>query len=323
VASDAITFSRLIFSGRAFGNDPRTGLRFANPGTAILAGLFELSQFEFLSLYIILATLPETTRREITMTPLARNSLAFSMTLGVIEIGPDEKVEPNEPFPDKPSKEIRTLGFFFPAIAKTNSTVLCGTGRLTANVEAQVCTQAHSAPPHTAPSPVPPATQKPVSAVSSVEPLNLYESTNVAAKQKAPEPFATPSSLPTSTPEVPMADEADTRQKLINGKGAPATPEASMASRYWGIPEKPLTTAPWPESEKPFTPVEAIKQYWGGKRFSPEFFSGTYGKNTHLRSTVRRWCGEEHLSKCTPHSAKVGSALRFSIPSLAIGFTTN
>src|ERR1035441_10974726 len=45
------------------------------------------------------------------------------------------------PDPDNPKKEIATLGFFFPAIAKTNTTVLCGTGKLTPSVEAQVCSQ--------------------------------------------------------------------------------------------------------------------------------------------------------------------------------------
>jgi hypothetical protein len=182
------------------------------------------------------------------------------------------------PDPDKPNKEIRTLGFFFPAIAKTNTTVLCGTGRLTADVEAQVCTQGHSSLPHAAPSPFPPATQKPVSAVSTVELLNSSASTNVVAKQKAPETFATPDSLPPSSPEIPKADQADTRQKLINRTGTLAKPQASMASRYWGIPEKPITTAPWPEPEKPFTPVEPINQYWDGKTFSREFFFGSYGK---------------------------------------------
>src|ERR1017187_10122781 len=183
------------------------------------------------------------------------------------------------PNPDNANKEILTLGFFFPAIAKTNTTVLCGTGRLTADVEAQVCTQGNAPPPPAAPSPDPPRAQKPVSAASSGQPVNSYESMGGAAKQKAPETSAMPDSLPTLSPETPTADQADTRQKLINGKGAAAKPEASMASRYWGIPEKPITSAPWPEQEKPFTPVEPIKQYWDGKRFSREFFSGTYGRS--------------------------------------------
>ena len=182
------------------------------------------------------------------------------------------------PNPDKPTKEILTLGFFFPAIAKTNTTVLCGTGRLTADVEAQVCTQGNPPTPPAAPSPDPPRAQKPVSAASSGHPLNSYESMGVAAKQKAPERSPMPDSLPTLSPETPTADQADTRQKLINEKGAAAKPEASMASRYWGIPEKPITSAPWPEQEKPITHVGLVKQYWNGKRFDQQFFSGTYGK---------------------------------------------
>ena len=182
------------------------------------------------------------------------------------------------PDPDKPNKEILTLGFFFPAIAKTNTTVLCGTGRLTADVEAQVCAQGSPPSPPAAASPVSSGAQKTGSAARSGEPLNLYESKGVASKEKAPETSVTPDSPPTSSPEIPKANQADARQKLFNGKGVAAKPEASMASRYWGIPEKPITTAPWPEPEKPFTPVEPIKQYWDGNRFSREFFSGTYGK---------------------------------------------
>jgi hypothetical protein len=239
------------------------------------------------------------------------------------------------PNPDKPNKEILTLGFFFPAIAKTNTTVLCGTGKLTADVEAQVCAQENPPPPPAAPSPVSPGEQQTPSAAGSGEPLNSYESTGAAAKQKAPETSATPDSPPTFSPETPSPDQSDTEQKVTNEMNAPFHPtstpisaestsadanstppitppqptmkepetrgglverrrqrvidkaaekkvaaptEASMVSRYWGIPEKPITTAPWPEPEKPFTPVEPIKQYWDGKRFVPEFFSGTYGK---------------------------------------------
>jgi hypothetical protein len=178
------------------------------------------------------------------------------------------------PNPDKPTKEILTLGFFFPAIAKTNTTVLCGTGKLTADVEAQVCAQGNPPPPPAASSPVPPL------AASSVEPLNLHEAIGVAAKEKAPETSAALDSPPTSSPEIPTAHQADTQQKPIYSQGSPAKPDASMASRYWGEPERPITTAPWAEQEKPFTPVGPVKEYWDGKRFDRQFFSGTYGK-TH------------------------------------------
>ena len=44
------------------------------------------------------------------------------------------------PNPDRPGKEFKTVGRFIPyGSAKTNLTVLCGTGRLTADMEAQVC----------------------------------------------------------------------------------------------------------------------------------------------------------------------------------------
>ena len=43
------------------------------------------------------------------------------------------------PKPDKPAKEFHTSGHFYPTLAKTNTTQLCGTGKLSAAVEAQVC----------------------------------------------------------------------------------------------------------------------------------------------------------------------------------------
>jgi hypothetical protein len=182
------------------------------------------------------------------------------------------------PDPDKPNKEIRTLGFFYPAVAKTNTTVLCGTGRLTADVEAQICDLGNSPSQPAAESPLPPVSQELVPAVGPVEPPNVYENTNVAARQRAPEISATPVSPPTLSPEPPQAVEADTRRKLTHERGNPAKPEASMVSRYWGMPERPITSAPWEEPGKPFVPVEPISQYWDGTRFSREFFSGTYGK---------------------------------------------
>jgi hypothetical protein len=69
------------------------------------------------------------------------------------------------PNPDKPGKEIMTDGRFEPAVAKTNTNALCGTGKLSADVEAQVCTpQAAPAPeptpaPEAAPSPAEQAKQ--------------------------------------------------------------------------------------------------------------------------------------------------------------------
>lgn len=46
------------------------------------------------------------------------------------------------PKPDKPGKEYITAGSFHPRVAKTNTTQLCGTGKLSPSVEAQVCQQA-------------------------------------------------------------------------------------------------------------------------------------------------------------------------------------
>jgi hypothetical protein len=179
------------------------------------------------------------------------------------------------PNPDKPSKEILTLGFFFPTIAKTNATVLCGTGKLTADVEAQVCTQGNTPPPIAAPSPAPPRAQKPVSVADSREALNLHDDASVAAKQKSADTSAIPESTSILSPKTQAPDQVYTRENGINGKEVPAKIEASMVNRYWGIPEKPIT---WPEQEKPFTPVGSVKHYWDGKRFDREFFAGTYGR---------------------------------------------
>ena len=76
------------------------------------------------------------------------------------------------PNPDRPDKVIETQGWFSPAIAKTNAGVLCGRGKLSAAVEAQVCDQPTTAaaviaqpaaPPaqaeQPAPAPAPPAPQ--------------------------------------------------------------------------------------------------------------------------------------------------------------------
>src|SRR6266404_2875044 len=49
------------------------------------------------------------------MTPLARNSLTFSMTLGDVEIGPDKKARPGDPFPARSDRvKPSLLGKFWP-----------------------------------------------------------------------------------------------------------------------------------------------------------------------------------------------------------------
>jgi hypothetical protein len=44
------------------------------------------------------------------------------------------------PNPDKPDKQYTTIGNFRPRVAKTNTTALCGTGKLSAALEEQLCT---------------------------------------------------------------------------------------------------------------------------------------------------------------------------------------
>jgi len=57
------------------------------------------------------------------------------------------------PNPDKTGKEVATLGSFEPTVAKTNTAALCGTGKLAASVEAQVCNQPPVAPAQEPPPP--------------------------------------------------------------------------------------------------------------------------------------------------------------------------
>jgi hypothetical protein len=57
--------------------------------------------------------------------------------------------------PDKSNKVYNTSGVFIPAASplKNNANGLCGTGKLTADVEAQVCTPQGTAAPEPAPAP--------------------------------------------------------------------------------------------------------------------------------------------------------------------------
>jgi hypothetical protein len=71
------------------------------------------------------------------------------------------------PNPDRPDKEFRTVGRFYPNVAKTNTTSLCGRGRLTAAVEAQVCGVRQEPEPESAAQPVPVQTVKPAVTVAS------------------------------------------------------------------------------------------------------------------------------------------------------------
>lgn len=53
------------------------------------------------------------------------------------------------PKPDQQGKEYHTIGWFRPRVAKTNTNQLCGTGKLSAEVEAQVCAQQQTPAPVT------------------------------------------------------------------------------------------------------------------------------------------------------------------------------
>jgi hypothetical protein len=183
------------------------------------------------------------------------------------------------PDPDNPKKEIATLGFFFPAIAKTNTTVLCGTGKLTPSVEAQVCSQEEAPLTSAAPNSAS-LSHQPVSAANPARRPESFGNATVTAKPRTTEISALSDSHPTVSPETQKGHQTDSRQKkrLDDVKKASAQPEASMVSRYWGIPENPITSAPWFGPEKPFTPVGPIKQYWDGKKFDEQFFNGIYGK---------------------------------------------
>ena len=71
------------------------------------------------------------------------------------------------PDPSKPGKEISTMGGFSPAVAQTNTTSLCGMGKLSASVEAQVCPKAE---PQAAVAPVmqPAVAESPAPAVQPI-----------------------------------------------------------------------------------------------------------------------------------------------------------
>jgi hypothetical protein len=69
------------------------------------------------------------------------------------------------PNPDKTGKEILTVGGFSPAVAKTNTSQLCGTGKLSASVEAQVCNAAPAPAEQPQPQPAAATSQQPQAAI--------------------------------------------------------------------------------------------------------------------------------------------------------------
>jgi hypothetical protein len=94
------------------------------------------------------------------------------------------------PNPDKPDKEFRTMGRFYPNVAKTNATSLCGKGKLTAAVEAQVCGAKQESQPEPEP-----AAQPIVEPV--VEPAVVVASAPQSAVQKAVAPPIVQQAAPT------------------------------------------------------------------------------------------------------------------------------
>jgi hypothetical protein len=103
------------------------------------------------------------------------------------------------PNPDKPSKEFVTQGFFYPTIAKTNAKTLCGQGKLSVAVEAELCTPDTVASSSAAPNLTPAGVQASVPVAGSE--LSSNESIYAAAKQGAAgTPTAPEASLLTPTP---------------------------------------------------------------------------------------------------------------------------
>jgi len=103
------------------------------------------------------------------------------------------------PNPDKVGKEISTVGRFEPLAAKTNTNALCGTGKLSADLEAQVCNQPAADPQPTpaAEANQPVVTQPVVAAAPPVQ--------SVAAPSVAPVVAITPAAAvatPVLTPAV-------------------------------------------------------------------------------------------------------------------------
>jgi len=93
------------------------------------------------------------------------------------------------PKPDQLGKEYHTTGLFRPRIAKTNTNQLCGTGKLTPAIEAQVCNQPPVSP---APAPV---------AAPVIVPTAVPITTAIT-------PIAP---VPTTTPELTNQEKASVR----------------------------------------------------------------------------------------------------------------
>ncbi len=92
------------------------------------------------------------------------------------------------PNPDKTGKEFSTRGWFTPAVAKTNTTSLCGMGKLSASVEAQVCRKADDAKAVERPPTAPAAVISVSAAIQAAPP-------EVPAQQPAVQPAVSQTSI--------------------------------------------------------------------------------------------------------------------------------
>jgi len=110
------------------------------------------------------------------------------------------------PNPDKVGNEISTVGRFEPLTAKTNTNGLCGRGKLSASVEAQVCNQSAADP-------------QPTPAAEAIQPVVAQP---VVAAAPPVQPVATPSVAPVV---------------LITPAAAVATPVVTPASQEVSLGE--------------------------------------------------------------------------------------
>jgi hypothetical protein len=83
------------------------------------------------------------------------------------------------PNPDHAGKEYITLGYFRPDVAKSNTQTLCGKGKLSAAVEAQVC------PPKGITGAAPAPAVSPTTDIATPAPATPEAATPTAAQAKA------------------------------------------------------------------------------------------------------------------------------------------
>jgi hypothetical protein len=157
------------------------------------------------------------------------------------------------PNPDHVGKEYSTFGFFRPDVAKTNTQTLCGTGKLSPAVEAQVCGQndfstppmvpASSATPASTPSLVT-AAPSPASPASTGTPHTIAASQEFTDPQHATD-LQTAAADPQAIDQLVQAGEASRgavftvpfgAEVYIDGKRVGVTPYAFVLMRNGEIP---------------------------------------------------------------------------------------